>query len=68
MFYNELTFNLFLIDENVCIAIEYFSFCALIVMDVTSVTSSCRCCVYHPIVLISCWTYTSPPFVVINTG
>jgi hypothetical protein len=57
MFYNEVNFNLFLIDENVCIAIDYCPFCAFIVVDVTS---NCRFYVYHPIVLISCWTYANP--------
>ena len=56
MFYNEVTFNSFLIDENVCIAVEYFPFCAFIMVDVTSVTGNCRFCVYHPFVLVSCWT------------
>jgi len=60
MFYNEVNFNLFLIDKNVCISIEYCPFCAFIVVDVTSVTSNGRFYVYHPTVLISCWTYANP--------
>lgn len=57
MFYNEVNFKLFLIDKTVCIAIEYFPFGAFIVVDVTS---NCRFYVYHPIVLISCLTYSNP--------
>jgi len=60
MFYNEVTVNLFLIDKKVCIAIEYFLFGAFIVVDVTSVTNNCRFYIYHPIVLISCLTYSNP--------
>jgi hypothetical protein len=68
MFYNEVNFNLFLIDENVCIAIEYFPFGAFIVVDVTSITSNCRFYVYNPIVLVSCFDIFKSVFVIINTA
>lgn len=35
VFWNEITFNALLIEENICVAIEYFPTCVFVEVDAT---------------------------------